>query len=199
MILFSKCLSLTDVSKRLAIPTSCLKNFPSFEGKYSIPLHVLDQNGEEWIFVCSARKNGYPKPCFIQGWLRYVNSKRICVGDRVHFYKDAESEVYRIELHRRIRLFGHEYWSKEPPDQRQVNFEKRTEAEADTEAEAEVIEVQTGQSMSLFGQECWLHQPPDQEQVNFEKTTEAKEKEKEKGEEEGEEKEEEESKKNNSS
>ncbi|XWS07636.1 hypothetical protein CRYUN_Cryun41cG0006500 [Craigia yunnanensis] len=148
MELFSKVLTSTDVQKRMAIPTCILRYFPSFEANYSVPLRVLDQNGEEWIFVCSARKKGYPKPCFIKGWLRFVNSKRICVGDKVLFSKDAESEVYRIEVHKRIRLFGQEFWSNEPRDQRQVNFEKRKEAEA------EVTDVQAGQSMSLFGQEC---------------------------------------------
>ncbi|XWS07635.1 hypothetical protein CRYUN_Cryun41cG0006400 [Craigia yunnanensis] len=104
-LLFSKHLTVTDVQKRLAIPTSCLKHFKFGKDKYSIPLHVLDEDGEGWSFVCSARKNcQYPKPYFNQGWLRFVKSKRMRVGDKVNFYKDVEADVYRIEVDRGIKL-----------------------------------------------------------------------------------------------
>ncbi|XWS44158.1 hypothetical protein CRYUN_Cryun15aG0020600 [Craigia yunnanensis] len=102
--MFSKRLTQTDISKRLAIPTESLSLFPPFEdgGNNEIELGVWDvdddeNNGKLWKFVCSIRKNGkYKIPVFSKGWLDFVKAKGLSVGDEVRYYKKEN----------RTKLFG---------------------------------------------------------------------------------------------
>ncbi|XVF24127.1 hypothetical protein REPUB_Repub13aG0100500 [Reevesia pubescens] len=138
-LLFSKVLTSTDIGKRLAIPTRCLKQFTPEKGNYYTSVQVEDESGRIWNFGYRARKMNYPKPVFCQGWREFVISKKLCVGDGVNFYKDMKSKgLYKIELARRrqsIRLFGQEL--HQPPDRELVDFKITTAA-----AEAEAKEVE---------------------------------------------------------
>ncbi|XVE83998.1 hypothetical protein DITRI_Ditri16bG0133500 [Diplodiscus trichospermus] len=102
---FSKRLTQTDISKRLAIPTESLSLFPPFEdGGKEIELEVWDgnddddeSNGKTWKFVCSIRKTGkYKKPVFSKGWLSFVKAEGLSAGDEVKLYKKES----------RTKLFG---------------------------------------------------------------------------------------------
>ena len=96
--IFSKRLTQTDISKRLAIPTDSLSMFPPFEdGGNEIELEVWDDDGKMRKFVCSIRKTGkYQKPVFSKVWLDFVRAKGLSVGDEVRLYKNEN----------RIKIFG---------------------------------------------------------------------------------------------
>ncbi|XVE99756.1 hypothetical protein REPUB_Repub03eG0228400 [Reevesia pubescens] len=139
MEVFSKILTKTDVDKRLAIPTDCLKHFRFDKNKDSESLQVMDENGGIWNLRCYTRRRGYSKPVLSSGWRQFVTCSGIRAGDRVNFYIDYKQEVsYRIEVKRKFMIFGSECWGNLQPD-----LEKRTKAESEAEAEAEVVEVQT--------------------------------------------------------
>ena len=100
-MMFSKRLTQTDISKRLAIPTDSLSMFPPFQdGRHEIELEVWDDDGHDgkiWKFVCSIRKIGnYQKPVFSKVWLDFVRAKGLSVGDEVSLYK----------IENRSKLFG---------------------------------------------------------------------------------------------
>ncbi|EOY02452.1 Uncharacterized protein TCM_016924 [Theobroma cacao] len=99
--MFSKRLTRTAISKRLALPTKKLSLFPPFDGGYEIELVVWDDDDDVRRqvrkFVCSIRKTGYPKPVFSRGWLDFVVAKGLTVGDTVTLYKKED----------RTKLFGH--------------------------------------------------------------------------------------------
>ncbi|XVF58046.1 hypothetical protein PTKIN_Ptkin07bG0031100 [Pterospermum kingtungense] len=103
-MMFSKLLTRTDISERLAIPTQSLPLFPPFEdGGTEIELEVWDDDDDEnngkmlWKFICSIRSTGkYPKPVFSKGWLSFVKAKGLSVGDEVRLYKTQN----------RTKLFG---------------------------------------------------------------------------------------------
>ncbi|XVF48946.1 hypothetical protein PTKIN_Ptkin03bG0228900 [Pterospermum kingtungense] len=142
MLLFSKVLTATDVKKRMAIPTSCLKHLiRSDGGDSSMHLRVEDENEETWEFTCFSRPIGvYSKPYFCGEWIQFVKHRNICVGDRVHFYRNDAAEAYRIEVQRKIVLLGRECWSNPTPQaQRRVNFEKRREGEGEDVEESSKI------------------------------------------------------------
>ncbi|XWS40723.1 hypothetical protein CRYUN_Cryun17cG0019800 [Craigia yunnanensis] len=92
-VLFSKRLTHTDTSKRLAIPTKSLAFLPRFCGGHALELLVRDDNGHCWTFVCSIRRTGaYQKPVFQQCWREFVVAKCLNVGDKVTFYEEEATE-----------------------------------------------------------------------------------------------------------
>lgn len=106
-MMFSKPLTKTDISKRLAIPTSRLPLFPALpseDGGNEIEMEVWDDNyydgnsnGKLWKFVFKIRNNDkYRKPVFSTGWLDFVRAKGLAVDDVVTLYKTEN----------RTRLFG---------------------------------------------------------------------------------------------
>ncbi|XVF60266.1 hypothetical protein PTKIN_Ptkin08bG0031100 [Pterospermum kingtungense] len=98
-VLFSKRLTHTDTSKRLAIPTKSLAFLPHFCGGHALELPVRDDNGHCWTFVCSIRKTGaYQKPVFQQCWREFVVAKRVNVGDKVTFYEEEAAAEDGIKI-----------------------------------------------------------------------------------------------------
>ncbi|XP_021296038.1 B3 domain-containing transcription factor NGA4-like [Herrania umbratica] len=89
--MFSKQLTDTDLKKRLSIPIQCLNHF-RFDKGHSTSVQVEDENGKAWQFKCRVRRNGYPKPVFCEGWLKFVRYTSLRPGDRVEFYKDSKAE-----------------------------------------------------------------------------------------------------------
>ncbi|KAJ6969697.1 AP2/ERF and B3 domain-containing protein [Populus alba x Populus x berolinensis] len=112
MARFSKVLRKTDIQKRLSVPTGFLSSLPSFNGgAHAVDFQAVDGSGRVWNFRCSIRRNGHPKPVISRGWLAYVNSKSLKVGDKVQFLKEkndagAKKHAYEIRAEKEIKIFG---------------------------------------------------------------------------------------------
>ncbi|KAJ0041483.1 hypothetical protein Pint_28692 [Pistacia integerrima] len=107
MEIFSKLLSKTDSTVRLAIPTSAQPHFHNFVGR---DLPVIDWTGQEWSFRFSIRRGGHPKPVFIGDWAKFARAKGLQLNDRLIF--TLEDGTYRIEVSRKthMKLFGQNLW-----------------------------------------------------------------------------------------
>ncbi|GLT44328.1 hypothetical protein SLA2020_182330 [Shorea laevis] len=108
--LFKKSLTKTDVGKRMAVPTKCLKSLPRFRGGREIDFQAEDARGQLWSFVCSIRETRHKKPVLSKGWRRFVIAKGLQVGDMVAFYKrGAEASSgsrFKIKVTREVKVFG---------------------------------------------------------------------------------------------
>ncbi|KAJ6748795.1 hypothetical protein OIU79_029807 [Salix purpurea] len=82
---FSKLLTNTDIKKRLSLPTKFYKSLPSFEGIHAVSFEAMDEDGFVWTFQCYTREEGHPKPVLSKGWLEFVRSKMLQVGDTIRF------------------------------------------------------------------------------------------------------------------
>ncbi|KAJ6359377.1 hypothetical protein OIU76_000999 [Salix suchowensis] len=83
---FSKLLTNTDIQKRLSLPTKFYNSLPSFEGIHAVSFQAMDEStGLVWTFQCSVRREGHPKPVLSKGWLEFVRSKKLQVGDTIRF------------------------------------------------------------------------------------------------------------------
>ena len=101
---FSKALSRSDTTVKLAIPTAALQNFAGLgEGV----LRVTDWNRDAWEFRLSTRKRGHPRPVFTGEWLAFARAKRFQVNDHL-FFTRLEDGQCENQLLRGInfRLFG---------------------------------------------------------------------------------------------
>ncbi|KAJ4822672.1 hypothetical protein Tsubulata_027235 [Turnera subulata] len=117
--LFTKELSSTDVTYRLAVPTRALHDhFHIPEGENEIEVLVKDSSDQDWEFMLSIRPN-HPnlRPVFIGEWMAFVRSKGIMEGDRVILYKQYSTEggddgwTYSIKAERNMfKLFGTDIW-----------------------------------------------------------------------------------------
>ncbi|KAJ6359370.1 hypothetical protein OIU76_000992 [Salix suchowensis] len=108
---FSKFLSETDVKRRLTVPMKFLKALPSFNGGHAVEFEARDERGKAWTFQCSTRRRGqYPKPVITRGWMAFINSKKLEMGDRVSFFKyknRATAETfYEVRAEKAIKIFG---------------------------------------------------------------------------------------------
>ncbi|KAI9380859.1 hypothetical protein POPTR_015G015650v4 [Populus trichocarpa] len=112
MARFSKALRKTDIKKRLSVPTGFLSSLPSFNGGgHAVDFQAVDGSGRVWAFRCSIRKKGHPKPVISKGWLAFVASKNLKVGDKVTFLREkneagAKTHAYEIRAEKEIRIFG---------------------------------------------------------------------------------------------
>ncbi|KAK8613791.1 hypothetical protein V6N13_101547 [Hibiscus sabdariffa] len=100
-ILFSKKLKVTDIEKRLAIPTKIMSFLPSFNGGHAVHIQLVHDT-KIWPIVCTVRRQGYSKPVFSVGWRKFVTGNKLNVGDRITLYKvqdgDGSSSHYRVEI-----------------------------------------------------------------------------------------------------
>ncbi|XVF45895.1 hypothetical protein PTKIN_Ptkin02bG0244800 [Pterospermum kingtungense] len=106
MQLFSKLLTPTDCSKRLAIPKGVLTSLPDFDGGHAVELQVRCESTREWPVVCTIRKKGYKKPVFSKGWRKFVLGNSLNVGDELIFHKEEDesgSVHYRVEVKKATR------------------------------------------------------------------------------------------------
>ncbi|KAJ6868097.1 hypothetical protein NC651_033212 [Populus alba x Populus x berolinensis] len=112
MARFSKVLRKTDIKKRLSVPTGFLSSLPSFNGGgHSVDFQAVDGSDRVWTFRCSIRKKGHPKPVISKGWLPFVHSKNLKVGDKVQFLREkneagAKTHAYEIRGEKEIKIFG---------------------------------------------------------------------------------------------
>ena len=110
---YSKILTETDVSTRLAVESNTIDEFfPAFEaGQDSQDLVVEDENGERWRFGLFIRQGPYGKPTISAGWRRFVMSKQANVGDQVVFSKErvaasGSASSYKIRVVKQVKLFN---------------------------------------------------------------------------------------------
>ncbi|GAB4845002.1 hypothetical protein Ancab_040115 [Ancistrocladus abbreviatus] len=100
-------------TKRLSVPTICLKHLPGFEpGRHQINFTAVDEEEHSWEFRCSKRRRGRAKPVLCGGWLSFIREKGLREGDVVILYKDQNhpnapgGASYRIKYIKAIWLFG---------------------------------------------------------------------------------------------
>ncbi|GLT85805.1 hypothetical protein SLE2022_039810 [Rubroshorea leprosula] len=109
MTIFSKCLSKTDVGKRLSVPSKSLKYFPLSGERYAVDFEVKDENDRVWTFRCYTRKKKHLKPALTKGWREFVCTKQLEIGDKVEFCKEDEERTgarYRVKVKKLVRVFG---------------------------------------------------------------------------------------------
>ncbi|KAJ0039836.1 hypothetical protein Pint_28675 [Pistacia integerrima] len=109
MMVFFKHLTKTDLTVRLAIPSSALPHFENLEG---CDLLVRDyRTRQEWKFRFSTRNIGHPRPVFTGDWVRFARAKRLLLHDLLIF-NQLEDGQYRIEVLRKtdLKLFGKVIW-----------------------------------------------------------------------------------------
>ncbi|WRX20544.1 hypothetical protein QQP08_013031 [Theobroma cacao] len=83
--MFSKRLTRTDMSKRLALPTKRLSLFPPFDGGNEIELVIWDDDDDDDV-------NGQAtQPVFSRGRLDFVVAKGLTVGDKVTLCKKEDT------------------------------------------------------------------------------------------------------------
>ena len=108
---FWKILRKTDAKKRLSVPISFLRSLPPFKlGSHAVTFEATDEKGEAWAFQCSIRKRGHPKPVLQRGWVAFVKSKKLQVGDKVRFMKHKNRATaaisYKVRVEKEIKVFG---------------------------------------------------------------------------------------------
>ncbi|GLT25314.1 hypothetical protein SLA2020_004490 [Shorea laevis] len=109
MAIFAKCLSKTDVRKRLSVPSKSLKYFPLSGEHHPVDFKVKDENGRVWTFRCYTRKKKHLKPVLTKGWREFVCTQKLEIGDKVEFCRDGEEGTgagYRIKVQKVVRVFG---------------------------------------------------------------------------------------------
>ena len=113
--LFSKVVTEMDVTRSLSISISSLGLIPLEEGP-SMDMHVFDDDsGRLWDFRCSIQHNTYCEGRVISvDWLEFVGHKNVRVDDKVIFVEQVtndQSMRLKVEVKRRIRLFGQDIWA----------------------------------------------------------------------------------------
>jgi hypothetical protein len=108
---FEKILRETDTKKRLSVPIRFLRSLPPFKGSHAVTFEATDEKGKAWTFQCSIRKTGqYPKPVLTRGWVAFVKSKKLQVGDKVRFIKRKNRATaaisYKVRAEKAIKIFG---------------------------------------------------------------------------------------------
>ncbi|MFQ6663886.1 hypothetical protein Gotur_031209 [Gossypium turneri] len=103
---FVKILSKTDTEKRLSLPTKYMKHLPRIRRGHAVNLTVMDEQGRQWHFGYTIRRNGHPKPVLSAGWHDFVKGKYLKPGDQIIFKQEANdaAALYTIGVKRRIRL-----------------------------------------------------------------------------------------------
>jgi len=99
--LFSKTLTSSDITRRLAWPTEHVDALIEGVGRPAINLNAMpghnvqfqlsDENGQSWALRCFTRQTGpYLKPVISAGWVELVRAKNLRVGDQVFFYRNRD-------------------------------------------------------------------------------------------------------------
>ncbi|KAK2640427.1 hypothetical protein Ddye_028222 [Dipteronia dyeriana] len=84
MEIFSKLLTISDVTSGLLIPTEALLHIPIPKGgRHHMGLVVNDSIGQVWKF--HLYPNSHDTLAFTEGWLEFVKAKGVREGDKVIF------------------------------------------------------------------------------------------------------------------
>ncbi|KAJ0034670.1 hypothetical protein Pint_24370 [Pistacia integerrima] len=104
----SKTATVTDTTTRFELPSKTLNHIHFPQNEFSVDLIFADRFGKLYTFSCCKRRTGrYPKPALRGGWLHFVRSKAIGVGDRVTFRKLDGGELgIEVKKKTEIKLFG---------------------------------------------------------------------------------------------
>ncbi|KAK0572599.1 hypothetical protein LWI29_033984 [Acer saccharum] len=89
--IFTKPLSKTDVSHRLAIPSKKLNEITTLSLGKKVRIPVIDATGRQWSFLLSTRNKGkFLKPV-ISGkeWLEFVKKKQLRKGDYITLCRET--------------------------------------------------------------------------------------------------------------
>ncbi|KAH8487613.1 hypothetical protein H0E87_026264 [Populus deltoides] len=86
-------------------------NWSLINGEILKDFQAVDGSGRVWAFRCSIRKKGHPKPVISKGWLAFVHSKSLKVGDKVQLLREkneagAKTHAYEIRAEKEIKIFG---------------------------------------------------------------------------------------------
>ncbi|GLT85809.1 hypothetical protein SLE2022_039850 [Rubroshorea leprosula] len=96
--LFKKLLTVTDIRKRLAIPTQVLTFLPvDFHENRTLELNVAFE-ATVWPMVCSTRQNGHKKPVLSKGWLPFVRKNQLNVGDTLTLYMEEDGAGFQCRI-----------------------------------------------------------------------------------------------------
>ncbi|KAJ4822671.1 hypothetical protein Tsubulata_027234 [Turnera subulata] len=119
-VLFSKLVSKTDIESHLVIPDCPAGTLPSSDEGQSMEMHVLDNNGREWLFPCCITRNDLVGKFLNVGWIEFVRERDVRENDEVSIIHDevdwknqgaATTVLIKIEVRRKIRLFGKDIWA----------------------------------------------------------------------------------------
>ncbi|XVF01172.1 hypothetical protein REPUB_Repub04eG0065500 [Reevesia pubescens] len=85
-------------------------------------MRVYDHKSErEWTFCCTIRHNDEMTDdggVLDVGWLEFAQRKNLKPYDEVIFHEeidiDKDKATLKIEVKRKIRLFGHDIWAQVP-------------------------------------------------------------------------------------
>ncbi|KAJ0093162.1 hypothetical protein Patl1_27070 [Pistacia atlantica] len=110
--IFSKFLTEMDVTRSLVIPTNFM-GLIDFEKGRVMDMHVHDDAGGLWMFRCSVQQNGIVGDVLCVDWIEFVQHRNVKVEDKVIFVMEDEAMGGRmkIEVKRKIRLFGQDIWA----------------------------------------------------------------------------------------
>ncbi|KAJ0041484.1 hypothetical protein Pint_28691 [Pistacia integerrima] len=97
MEVFSKFLSKSDSTVRLAIPTSALPYFENFGGR---DLLVRDWTEQERKYRFSISNIGHPRPVFTGDRARFARAKGLQLKDLLIFTQ-LENGEYKVEVFRK--------------------------------------------------------------------------------------------------
>ncbi|KAJ0027361.1 hypothetical protein Pint_35240 [Pistacia integerrima] len=107
---FSKVLSPTDITRKLALPIKAFNRFHFPEGVNYVHFMVTDSDGIRYNFRLAKRNSGnYSKPEITGGWRQFARNKGLQPGDMVTLnvqQGEAGAVHYIIKVTKMIRLFG---------------------------------------------------------------------------------------------
>ncbi|TXG61596.1 hypothetical protein EZV62_012959 [Acer yangbiense] len=92
--IFTKPLSKTDVSHRLAIPSKKLNEIATLSLGEKAHIPVIDATGRQWSFLLSTRNEGKFFKQVISGkeWLEFVKKKQLREGDNITLSGDQPKQ-----------------------------------------------------------------------------------------------------------
>ncbi|MBA0782207.1 hypothetical protein Gotri_003066 [Gossypium trilobum] len=106
---FSKILTVTDIRKRLAVPSAIQSSLPPFNGGHTVTFQFL-HGTRPWPIRYTIRRKGYKKSVFSgKLWKSFVIYNSLNVGDRFILYigqGEDDSSYYRVKVGREIHFFG---------------------------------------------------------------------------------------------
>ncbi|KAM7250122.1 hypothetical protein ACFE04_022005 [Oxalis oulophora] len=112
-VVLDKILKATDTRHRLTFGVDGLPFFRFDDGVNYIDFVVVDlTDGSTRQFRLYKRKDGHPKPVIGKGWMDYVNSKALRMGDRVTIRVNyVEGAMFNIRAQRTdIMVWGEPFW-----------------------------------------------------------------------------------------
>ncbi|KAF9690223.1 hypothetical protein SADUNF_Sadunf01G0173200 [Salix dunnii] len=112
---FSKLLTADDIENGLSIPGCSPGQLPDQEG-LTMSMQVHDRDGQDWTFSCTVKRNDSVGQFLSAGWNKFVRERDLRVDDKVTIHVEAMKKQgtgtwIRVEVKRKIRLFGEDIWA----------------------------------------------------------------------------------------